>query len=334
MSARADCPVPPYLPPPGLQFTGFCFLSPPAEVWRLPPKAAGERLAGDFQAVPRFLLAEPQPVSASVGRALDVSPRGAGPAVVLIARRWRGPGRRLAPATGSEQGGAREAHPGDVAGARRAGLGLLVVDGGSAGGAARSLSAVWKQLASGCASAARFLLGQPGGRASLQAVATSAPFLLPERAARGERPGLVPSLDPGALEGRGGEGPGAGTTSAAKEGRRIAVWPAPPDTRALAEVVVCAVGRVVTLPAVEITAQATALLVLVMLGAAEDNGWESPLFSGRGGGPEPLPAATAETVSLTFSGREERIAGGEPPGTFLKLGRGPSRWACSSLLKE
>lgn len=124
VSARADCPVPPYLPPPGLQFTGFCFLSPPAEVWRLPPKAAGERLAGDFQAVPRFLLAEPQPVSASVGRALDVSPRGAGPAVVLIARRWRGPGRRLAPATGSEQGGAREAHPGDVAGARRAGLGL------------------------------------------------------------------------------------------------------------------------------------------------------------------------------------------------------------------
>lgn len=36
-------------------------------------------------------------------------------------------------------------------------------------------------------------------------------------------------------------------------------------TRALAEVVVCAVGRVVTLPAVEITAQATALLVLVMI---------------------------------------------------------------------
>lgn len=33
----------------------------------------------------------------------------------------------------------------------------------------------------------------------------------------------------------------------------------------LAEVVVCAVGRVVTLPAVEITAQATALLVLVMI---------------------------------------------------------------------
>lgn len=59
---------------------------------------------------------------------------------------------------------------------------------------------------------------------------------------------------------------------------------------ALAEVVVCAVGRVVTLPAVEITAQATALLVLVMLSAAEDNDWESPLFSGARGQPsEPRP---------------------------------------------
>lgn len=34
---------------------------------------------------------------------------------------------------------------------------------------------------------------------------------------------------------------------------------------ALAEVVVCAVGWVVTLPAMEMTAQATALLVLVSL---------------------------------------------------------------------
>lgn len=66
--------------------------------------------------------------------------------------------------------------------------------------------------------------------------------------------------------------------------------PVPPDTMALAEVVVCAVGRVVTLPAVEITAQATALLVLVMLSAAEDNDWESPLFSGARGQPsEPRP---------------------------------------------
>lgn len=78
---------------------------------------------------------------------------------------------------------------------------------------------------------------------------------------------------------------------------------------ALAEVVVCAVGRVVTLPAVEITAQATALLVLVMLSAAEDNGWESPLFSGARGQPaeprRPARSATAETVSSAFSRREE-----------------------------
>jgi len=47
---------------------------------------------------------------------------------------------------------------------------------------------------------------------------------------------------------------------------RFPPWAGAGYTRALAEVVVCAVGRVVTLPAVEITAQATALLVLVMIG--------------------------------------------------------------------
>lgn len=99
-----------------------------------------------------------------------------------------------------------------------------------------------------------------------------------------------------------------------------------PDTMALAEVVVCAVGRVVTLPAVEITAQATALLVLVMLSAAEDNGWESPLFSGAQGQPaEPLcpaGAATRETVSLTFSRREEGITGrGVDRGRFKSGGK-------------
>lgn len=52
------------------------------------------------------------------------------------------------------------------------------------------------------------------------------------------------------------------------------------STRALAEVVVCAVGRVVTLPAVEITAQATALLVLVMISCRwRQWQWESPLYS-------------------------------------------------------
>lgn len=84
---------------------------------------------------------------------------------------------------------------------------------------------------------------------------------------------------------------------------------------ALAEVVVCAVGRVVTLPAVEITAQATALLVLVMLSAAEDNGWESPLFSGARGSPaEPRRAAAAETVSSACSWREEGVAGSGAAG--------------------
>lgn len=90
---------------------------------------------------------------------------------------------------------------------------------------------------------------------------------------------------------------------------------------ALAEVVVCAVGRVVTLPAVEITAQATALLVLVMLSAAEDNGWESPLFSGARGSPaEPRRVAAAETVSSACSWREEAVAG-RGAGAFFRAGR-------------
>lgn len=50
---------------------------------------------------------------------------------------------------------------------------------------------------------------------------------------------------------------------------------------ALAEVVVCAVGRVVTLPAVEITAQATALLVLVMIICRQRPGLGSPFVCPR-----------------------------------------------------
>lgn len=77
--------------------------------------------------------------------------------------------------------------------------------------------------------------------------------------------------------------------SAAEEGRRSAgaaslalgVVRRLPDTMALAEVVVCAVGRVVTLPAVEITAQATALLVLVMLSGGQ---WLGIPFVFRGSG--------------------------------------------------
>lgn len=84
------------------------------------------------------------------------------------------------------------------------------------------------------------------------------------------------SLRPGVL----------GARSRRRRGGRGSACPAGSHTMALAEVVVCAVGRVVTLPAVEITAQATALLVLVMLSAAEDNGRGSPLFSGARGQPD------------------------------------------------
>lgn len=80
------------------------------------------------------------------------------------------------------------------------------------------------------------------------------------------------------------EQPAAARRTGRGAARLGSAWPAGPHTMALAEVVVCAVGRVVTLPAVEITAQATALLVLVMLSAAaEDNGWGSPLCSGARG---------------------------------------------------
>lgn len=46
----------------------------------------------------------------------------------------------------------------------------------------------------------------------------------------------------------------------------------------LAEVVVCAVGWVVTLPAMEMTAQATALLVLVPTLRKKENVWNQPPF--------------------------------------------------------
>lgn len=97
----------------------------------------------------------------------------------------------------------------------------------------------------------------------------------PARRREGGRKGgsLRPGA-PGALPAGGGEKDEAPLRSA---------WSAGSHTMALAEVVVCAVGRVVTLPAVEITAQATALLVLVMLSAVEDNGRGSPLFSGSRG---------------------------------------------------
>ena len=92
---------------------------------------------------------------------------------------------------------------------------------------------------------------------------------------------------------------------------------------ALAEVVVCAVGRVVTLPAVEITAQATALLVLVMLSAAEDNGWESPLFSGARGQPaEPRQGRPPrKPLVVHFPGGRKGLRGEGWTGTCVKLGK-------------
>lgn len=112
----------------------------------------------------------------------------------------------------------------------------------------------------------------------------------------------------------GAAGPPEGASALGRPGRRAqppargeedeaplrSAWSAGSHTMALAEVVVCAVGRVVTLPAVEITAQATALLVLVMLSAAEDNGRGSPLFSGARGTDRP---PGAETVSSSHSRR-------------------------------
>lgn len=78
---------------------------------------------------------------------------------------------------------------------------------------------------------------------------------------------------------------------------------------ALAEVVVCAVGRVVTLPAVEITAQATALLVLVMLSAARTMAGNPLCFAGRGGAGTsrgaPMPAPRGPLVSRLPGGRRQ-----------------------------
>lgn len=67
---------------------------------------------------------------------------------------------------------------------------------------------------------------------------------------------------------------------------------------ALAEVVVCAVGRVVTLPAVEITAQATALLVLVTLSARRTMAGGPLCFPGAGTAREPGAGRRGPLVPL------------------------------------
>ncbi|XP_060269654.1 uncharacterized protein LOC121819183 [Ovis aries] len=142
----------------------------------------------------------------------------------------------------------------------------------------------------------------------------------------------------GEEQGRGVGGGGGGGTTEEHRSRfaRLSVVRCLPDTMALAEVVVCAVGRVVTLPAVEITAQATALLVLVMLSAAEDNGWESPLFSGARGQPaEPRPQRPPrKPLVVWFPGGRKELRGRGRTGTFVKLGEDLNLWIRYLLLKE
>lgn len=142
----------------------------------------------------------------------------------------------------------------------------------------------------------------------------------------------------GEEQGRGVGGGGGGGTTEEHRSRfaRLSVVRCLPDTMALAEVVVCAVGRVVTLPAVEITAQATALLVLVMLSAAEDNGWESPLFSGARGQPaEPRPQRPPrKPLVVWFPGGRKELRGQGRTGTFVKLGEDLNLWIRYLLLKE
>ncbi|XP_019510289.1 PREDICTED: uncharacterized protein LOC109389329 [Hipposideros armiger] len=103
------------------QFFGvFVLFSPPAKVDRITLKGPGECVAGDFRAVPSFLIAAPEPVSSSSGSAPGVPPceeptrrrmsgtrRRGGPAAAQPpprARGGEGRGRRT-PDTWRELGG-------------------------------------------------------------------------------------------------------------------------------------------------------------------------------------------------------------------------------------
>lgn len=100
---------------------------------------------------------------------------------------------------------------------------------------------------------------------------------------------------------------------------------------ALAEVVVCAVGRVVTLPAVEITAQATALLVLVMLSARATVAASPLCVPGRGdtAGPGRPPR---DLSSRSPGARKGSRA--EGAGAVSRVGAGAAPSAALSLLHE
>ncbi|KAG3291467.1 hypothetical protein H1C71_012878, partial [Ictidomys tridecemlineatus] len=93
----------------------------------------------------------------------------------------------------------------------------------------------------------------------------------------------------------------------------------------------CAVGRVVTLPAVEITAQATALLVLVMLSAARTMAGNPLCLRGRRDSPRSPGASAAETVSFASSRRK---APGRRGGGVAWESLGESRAVRFALWRE
>ncbi|XP_023591907.1 uncharacterized protein LOC111821458 [Trichechus manatus latirostris] len=318
--------------PAGLQFYGgFVFFSAPAELIGISPKGAGERVTGGLQAVPGSFTAALELAAAPAGCALSFRPRGE-PAPRRVrepyCQWWPG---LLARSPPSPHRGLRAGRGAGGAALRRGGIAV-----GPAGNCWREAGEARERLP---------LRGRPDpvGVWTLRTVSLSravgyvqnARLSLPGRRLRSrELSGRIGNGQaarrwagsPGAAR----RGRGVGPTSAAEEGRRPPEslsssrqhGSVPPDTMALAEVVVCAVGRVVILPAVEITAQATALLVLVMLSAAEDNGWESPLFSGaRGRGDSPRsPGARSRRKPLLvhFPGRREGIAGRRVGGDVFK----------------
>lgn len=92
------------------QFSGvFVLFSPPAEVYRIALQGPGEHVAGDTWAVPAFLIAAPEPVSAFGKRPGRSSARRADPAALWGAGRPWGPGRAQPPppARGGEGRGRR-----------------------------------------------------------------------------------------------------------------------------------------------------------------------------------------------------------------------------------
>nr|XP_053777196.1 translation initiation factor IF-2-like [Desmodus rotundus] len=313
------------------------FFSPPAEVCGITLKGRGERVAGDFRAVPRFPIAAPEPASPAAGSALGVHPRGE-PAGGGGGERGAG-GARPPPSPHCGLGAGRGA--GGAAGRR----------GGRAAGKVRSPGRAERGNAARCLtetgrSSWHLAALRPPTSCSGAAQGTSPPRQPRERPPP-PRPGRTFSVagevgsaeksGPGAASHRrSSRGAGRGLRRAAGKERgarrrrqrrkdgaaalALGVVCGRPDTMALAEVVVCAVGRVVTLPAVEITAQATALLVLVMLSAAEDNGREAPLFSGAQQRPPGARPARPprRPLGVGFPGGRRELQGEGCTGTFLK----------------